>query len=179
MIKYTADMHLGHVNIIKHDGRPFSNVDIMDKILLENYNNEVNKDDEVYIDGDLIYRSGKHPTWYLDQMPGHKHLILGNHDKIILEDKSLWHYFEEIDKILTIKDNGRMVVISHCPMAEWDGYFRGWYHVYAHIHNNLNKAYHFMKEEERALNAGCMINDYKPVTLDELIINNTKFKKTH
>ena len=33
------------------------------------------------------------------------------------------------------------------------------------------------QKKERALNAGCMINHYEPVTLDELIKNNQEYKK--
>ena len=34
-----------------------------------------------------------------------------------------------------------------------------------------------MKEETRALNAGCMINQYIPVTFEELMRNNQWFRE--
>ena len=34
-----------------------------------------------------------------------------------------------------------------------------------------------MKTRERALNAGCMINNYEPVTIEELIENNKRFQE--
>ena len=34
----------------------------------------------------------------------------------------------------------------------------------------------FMSRFEKALNAGCMLNGYRPVTLDELIENNLRFR---
>ena len=49
--------------------------------------------------------------------------------------------------------------------------------IYGHIHNNKNAAYEFMKTQERALNAGCMINNYTPVSFNELVRNNEVFKK--
>ena len=36
--------------------------------------------------------------------------------------------------------------------------------------------YEFMRKQERALNAGCMINNYEPATLEELIENNKRFQ---
>ena len=64
--------------------------------------------------------------------------------------------------------------MCHYPIAEWDGFFRGTIHIYGHIHNNKNDAYHIMSQYDNALNAGCMVNGYMPVTLEELIENNSR-----
>ena len=53
MIFFTADLHLGHENIIKQCQRPFNNVEQMDKELIKNWNSVVNENDEVYILGDF------------------------------------------------------------------------------------------------------------------------------
>ena len=174
---YVADLHFGHYNIIKHDGRPYANVEEMDNDLINKWNSVVTDKDEVYIIGDFAFRNCKSVKTYADKLKGKKILILGNHDKLSSEDISC---FEKISKIETIKDklNGVdvKIVACHFPMAEWDGFFRGTYHIYAHIHNNKNEAYNFMKNFDKALNAGCMINNYRPVTLAELIENNNKFR---
>lgn len=179
MIKYIGDTHFGHANVIKHDQRPFSSIDEMDRELIKYWNDTSSNKDEIYIDGDFFFRGGKPASWYLEQLKGRKHLIIGNHDKQWLKEEGISKYFVEIKDMITVKDNGRTVVISHYPIAEWDGYFRGYYHVYAHIHNNTNETYNFMKTKERALNCGCMINNYVPVTLDELIINNKIFRENN
>ncbi len=49
MIYFTADMHFGHRAIITMQNRPFESVEEMDKVLLQNYNAVVQKDDTVYI----------------------------------------------------------------------------------------------------------------------------------
>ena len=36
--------------------------------------------------------------------------------------------------------------------------------------------YQYMRTLERALNAGCMLNGYQPVTFKELIENNERYK---
>ncbi len=176
---YTSDLHLGHANVIKHDNRPFHDVEEMDKTLIELWNARVSKDDHVYIVGDLIFRSDKDPVWYLDKLKGHKHLIIGNHDeKLLKHEKAIEaiDYFDSIDKIKDINDDGKRIVLCHYPMIEWNAYYHGSWHIYGHIHNRRNEAYEPMKKKDHALNAGCMINNYMPVSFEELIRNNEIFK---
>jgi calcineurin-like phosphoesterase family protein len=81
MIYFTADLHLGHKNIIKYCERPFNDVHEMNKSILDNINNIVNFDDELYILGDFCFR-GKNPIEYRSRINCQKvHIILGNHDK--------------------------------------------------------------------------------------------------
>lgn len=174
---YIGDTHFGHANIIRHDQRPFSNIDEMDRAIIENWNNRVTNSDNIYIVGDFIYRGEKEPEWYLKQLKGKKHFIIGNHDGAVLKNDKALSYFEEVDKIMHIIDGKNHICLCHFPIAEWNGYYKGHYHIYAHIHNNLNDAYYFMKKYDRALNAGCMINNYMPVTFNELIENNRIFKE--
>ena len=68
------------------------------------------------------------------------------------------------------------MILCHFPLADWNAKHRGSYHVYGHIHNNKDEVYEFMKKQERALNAGCMINNYEPVILEELLENNRRFQ---
>lgn len=179
-IFYIADTHFGHANIIRLSNRPFQNVDEMDRTLIENWNNRVHKDDIVYIVGDFAFKSANNPVGILDRLNGRKVLIKGNHDGRNLKDSAFRKHFEEICDRKTINDNGRMVVIDHFPLIEWDGFFRGTYLVYGHIHNNIgNFAYKCMKELDNALNAGVDINNFMPVTLDEMITNNKIFKSKH
>ena len=179
-IFYIADTHFGHANIIRLNNRPFYNVDEMDRTMIENWNSRVQKDDIVYMLGDFAFKSANHPAGILDKLNGHKILIKGNHDGRNLKDPVFRKHFEEICDRKTINDNGRMVVMDHFPLIEWDGFFRGSYLVYGHIHNNTrNFAYKCMRELDNALNAGVDINQFMPVTLDELIVNNKIFKSNN
>lgn len=177
-IYYIADPHYGHANIIRLSNRPFATVYEMDRTMIENWNSRVlSNDDIVYIAGDFAFKSANNPAGILDKLNGRKVLIKGNHDGRNLKDPAFRRHFEEICDRKTINDNGRMVVIDHFPLIEWDGFFRGTYLVYGHIHNNTsNFAYKCMKELDNALNAGVDINNFMPVTLDELIVNNKNFK---
>ena len=49
MIFYTADTHFGHANIIRFCDRPFSSVEEMDRIMIENWNKRVQHEDSIYV----------------------------------------------------------------------------------------------------------------------------------
>lgn len=173
-------MHLGHKNVIEYDYRPFETVEEMDAALIENWNKVVNEDDHVYIIGDFIYRSSHVASYYMKQLKGHKHLIIGNHDLKTIEDEEACSYFDSIEGLEYVKDGETDVVMCHYPIAEWNGKRRKKnksYHVYSHIHNRKDETYEFMKNMEGALNAGCMINNYMPVTLEQLRENNYYYYK--
>ena len=173
---YTSDLHFGHQNVIRFDHRPFVDVEEMDHVIIECWNARVQPDDTVYIVGDLCYRSQKGAEWYLRQLKGHKILILGNHDVPILQNKAALHYLEGIEKMMHVKDGEYNICLCHFPILEWNGYFRGSWHIYGHIHNRKEETYEIMKTRERALNAGCMINNYAPASFQELAKNNKAFQ---
>ncbi len=176
MILYTSDLHFGHKNVIKFDNRPFSDVEEMDRVMIELWNGKVQPEDTVYILGDICYRSGKTADWYLRQLRGHKILILGNHDLPILENANALRCLDGVERMMHITDGCRQVSLCHFPIAEWNGFFHDSWHVYGHIHNRKTESYEYMSKLDHALNAGCMINNYMPSTFDELVKNNLKFK---
>lgn len=173
---YISDMHIGHKNALKFDGRPFQSVEEMNETLIVNWNRKVTDEDDVWVLGDFCYRSEKDPALYLKQLKGKKHLIIGNHDKVTVNSSSALSYFESVERLQHIKDREYNVIVCHFPLADWNAKHRGSYHIYGHIHNNKDEVYEFMKRQERALNAGCMINNYEPVTIEELIENNRRFR---
>lgn len=179
---YISDTHFGHRHVIRFDGRPFSDVEQMDYTIMALWNDRVQADDDVWILGDFCYRAEKAPEWYLRQLKGHKHLIVGNHDKVTLESKNAYQYLETIDTMVNVKDQlnreNVQVILLHYPMAEWPHIHRGAYHLFGHIHNRMDDTYYFMKERARAFNAGCMINNYTPASLREIIENNKRFYET-
>lgn len=177
---YISDMHFGHKNIMKHSARPFDSVEKMNKVIIQNWNKKVKPTDDVYILGDFCYKmKGLEPSDILKQLNGKLHLIIGNHDKHLLNDSAARKYFVEIKDYKLIEDNGEKIILSHYPMAEWDGYFRGVKHFYGHIHNNTNNVtYKIMTEMiENAYNVGVDILDYEPCTYTEVIEKNKAFQE--
>lgn len=169
MIYYTSDLHIGHENIIRLCKRPYSNDREMGVDLIKRWNNKVTTNDTVYILGDMFfkYEDIEVVKTILKQLNGKKILIKGNHDNFLNQIK--WQdYFSAVKDIMKIKDNGRDVILMHYPIEEWDGFFRGSYHLYGHVHNSDNG----LRKIDRRYNVGVDVNDFEPKSLDELIERN-------
>lgn len=80
MIYFTSDLHLFHDREFLYKPRGFDNVDDMVKVLIENWNNTVTDEDDVYILGDLMLNDNDKGMEVLRQLKGKLHIILGNHD---------------------------------------------------------------------------------------------------
>lgn len=102
----------------------------------------------------------------LKKLNGKKHLIKGNHDTF-LKQINWKDYFESLDTYKEINDNGKMVILFHYPIEEWNGYYRNSYHLYGHVHENSKQVL-----LGRRFNVAVDVNDFEPKTLDELIIKN-------
>ncbi len=173
---YISDLHFGHKNVIGFDHRPFWDVDEMDHTMIQLWNSRVFEDDDVYIIGDFCYRARKTPDWYLRQLKGHKHLIVGNHDIATLKCENALKYLESVDNMTHVSDGDKQIVLCHYPMAEWYKSRHGSWLIYGHIHGARNETYAFMKTREYALNAAACINNYTPASINELIRNNSSFQ---
>ena len=177
-IYFTSDTHFGHENVISFSNRPFENLEEMEKVLIENWNARVRPNDDIYIIGDFAWRAKHdHIINVLKRLNGQKHLILGNHDRKYLDFDDFRASFVEIEKQLEVfVENRQRLVLCHYPMAEWHQYHRGIYHIHGHLHNRKDEAFLYLKDKN-ALNAGVDINNFMPVTFEELIVNNKIFKE--
>lgn len=179
MIYFTSDLHLGHANIIRHCNRPFSSVREMDETLIKNWNIRVRPDDTVYVLGDVIFRSAKAPEEYLSRLSGKKHLILGNHDQDWVKKCTLEYFFESVSTLDHISDGTHQMTLCHAPMTSWPDNTRS-YMVFGHIHNNTNDAcWQLICRSELMLNAGVDINNFMPVTFEEMAENNKRHKENY
>jgi len=84
-ILFTADLHFGHTNILKHQpNRPFAQeVDTKahDEYMLDLWKSSVGKRDLVYILGDLTFFKSEDARHLLEKLPGQKFLIHGKLDE--------------------------------------------------------------------------------------------------
>ncbi|MCH5324107.1 MAG: metallophosphoesterase [Eubacterium sp.] len=178
MIYYTSDTHLGHENVIKHCNRPFKDAAEMDRTLISNWNSRVTDNDDVYVLGDMMFRNKTPAEEYLRKLRGKKHLIIGNHDRSWMPKCDYENYFESVDNLLYIVDGGRQVVLCHYPMMDWPHKRSGGYMVFGHIHNNtVDEYWPLIRRSEVMFNAGVDVNNYMPVTFEEMVINNKLFKE--
>lgn len=160
--------------------RPFMDRDEMDKTMIERWNSKVSQDDDVFIIGDFAHRNYRDEAWYLRQLIGHKHLVIGNHDSRLLNNERTMKHFESVERITGIHDylEGEKVsvILCHYPLAEWYKSRHGSWHIYGHIHGDTGITAKYMTSIEHALNAGVVINNYAPASLNELIENNRIFR---
>ena len=178
MIFFTADLHLGHENIIEYCARPFRTVGEMDSILISNWNAAVKPDDTVYILGDMLFC--KSPEKYLTVLNGRKYLMIGNHDRSWLKYIDRTYYFEDVTLMTIVPyTKQHLLTLCHYPMMCWSGDRKGrGYMIHGHLHNGTDAEYFkFIRSNMNMLNAGVDINNFKPVTFEELLKNNQKFKK--
>ena len=180
MTYFTSDLHFGHSNIIKLCNRPFEDIDSMDAALIENWNKKVKKNDTVYVIGDIVWDKNK-VAYYMEQLSGKKILIAGNHDSTWVKREECIKHFEAVFPYLEAHLNGHPITMCHYPMVEWkssreESRRKIGYHIHGHIHNRIADEYRQLFLSFNALNAGADINEFAPVTFEELVANNLKFK---
>lgn len=164
---FTSDTHFDHKNIIKYTNRPFSSIDEMNQVMIENWNKKVTNKDNVYILGDFAFADREKTLSILNQLNGNKFMIRGNHDRIL-------KHLEIRDKFIWVKDYYRLqlddktIILCHYPFAIWDKSHYGSINLYGHVHNTSG----LFKLSENQYNVGVDINNFEPCTLEEIIKNN-------
>lgn len=102
-IYFTADLHYGHINIIKGHSvwknknacRDFSSVEEMNEKIIESINNTVTKYDTLYILGDVAFKNIYSVVDLMKKIRcKNVHLILGNHDQSIRDNRKFYIYEE-------------------------------------------------------------------------------------
>ena len=184
MIFFTADLHFCHEKIIKHCSRPFQSLGLMNSKLIGNWNATVCADDTVYVLGDMFFGGGRSPNEYISliqQFNGRKYLTPGNHDYVWMKNIDLSSCFEDVALMMEVRyDKRHILTLCHYPMMSWkDDRDDTGYMIHGHIHNRTDEDYFpYIRSNPNMLNAGVDINDFKPVTFEELVKNNQKFKKS-
>ena len=182
---YISDLHLGHLNVIRLDGRPFESLEEMEVEIMRRWNERVTPQDTVYIIGDFCWQTSNAWIDILKQLKGRKVLIRGNHDPKRIDGK-LAKMFDDVKDYKEINDNGRRVCMSHFPNMFYNkSYHANTYMLCGHVHTTLeNEWLEKWRSELRKqrvldgggnygniINVGCMMPymNYTPRTLDELI----------
>lgn len=165
MIYYISDNHFRHKNVIRFDNRPFANTELMDEVLMHNWNERVTEDDTVYILGDCFWKNEENSLKLIQRLNGHKHLIRGNHDRV--HGRLRFHY-ESIEQYA-----------DHYPIPFYKNQHYGAVMLYGHVHNTkewefIEKWKHELWDAEipcNMINVGAMMTymNYTPRTLEELL----------
>ena len=178
---FTADLHLGHANIIRYSGRPFRDAEHMNRALIDNWNDTVGPDDEVWILGDLALGRLDDALTLVASLRGSKTLLCGNHDRCWdgRPDAAKWRPRYEaagIDSVVqgTIETiiGGASVACSHFSY-EGDQYDRGRFDRFRPVdkggvllHGHVHEQW---RQKGRQINVGVDVWDYRPVDEARLI----------
>lgn len=148
-VYFTSDPHLGHKNIAKF--RPWvKSMEQSNQMFFDAWASTIKKRDVVYLLGDVAF------DWqsllYLNELPGRKILIKGNHDDL-LPTRAQVEVFEEIYGLLKYKG----FWLSHAPIhpSEMRGRIAN---VHGHIHDKI------------VINSHCLVPNpaYVNVCIDHL-----------
>lgn len=169
-IFFISDLEFGRPEIIGLDRRSFSSVPEMGEEMVARWNAVVTENDLVVIVGDFC-RDAVLANKTLQELKGHKILVIGNNDNYLQEedfDKSL---FDGIFDLLEFNVDGYSIILTHYPMQNWVSMTRGKIHIHGHVHgfpNGIDCVEQLGKSENR-YNVNATGLNYKPVTLQELI----------
>jgi calcineurin-like phosphoesterase family protein len=183
-IWFTADLHLGHGNILKYCNRPHLNaeekrlaaqdargrwrvsdatVKYHDESLLDAINSRVDTRDTLWVVGDFCMGGRQEAEGYRARIRCQDvRLVRGNHDRHGSELA-----FEEVIEAGMVRVEGQDIWLCHYPLRTWNKRFHGSWHVYGHVHG------HFEAEDRANLSwltkdVGVDACDYRPWSFAEL-----------
>lgn len=151
---FTADLHLGHTNILRHCLRPFLSADEQelaledphgrwsvsaeslrrhDDGLLDAIDRVVQVQDTLWILGDFCWGGPEVAREYRKRIRCRSvNLVLGNHDK-----RSIENCFASTLEQGMIGVGGENLWLNHYPMRSWKKSHHGSWQLYGHVHGRL------------------------------------------
>lgn len=173
---FTADLHLGHHNILGYCNRPFADVDEMNAALVDRWNAVVGPDDEVVVLGDFALGRIGETLPLARRLHGRKVLLAGNHDRCWVGHRrgveaAVAQYldagFDEIwQGSVTLAVGGVQVLAGHFPYSgdshDQDRYVahrptdEGAWLLHGHVHGRW-------RVRDRMINVGVDAWAYEPV----------------
>lgn len=176
---FIADTHFNHDREFIYRVRGFNNIQEMNTAIINNWNNAISCNDQVYFLGDFFL--GTDEEFILDTISGLNgeiHLILGNHDT----NKKIELYrtipkIKEIVYATKIVHNKREIMLSHYPMMtaslESDPK-QATFGIHGHVHT-VNK---FYEGRPYMYNVSCDAQKCRPINIEDALAEmNEEIKK--
>ena len=175
----SSDWHFAHSNVLNlGSGRPFKSLTDMEDTIIENTNRVVQEDDRLILAGDICLGHKRYWESMLDRLNCRNIILIqGNHDtwKNIPKNR-----FTIICQQLTMRVNGKLVLISHYPYrAKWWKLWlhesvrkdprrpvdRGFLLLHGHDHRStVGCEYH-----DRMISVGVDAHKFTPVNIEKLV----------
>lgn len=172
MIRFGSDYHLYDGYSVDWRKQPHMTLDDIAHMILDIHNSVVRRSDTTVIVGD-IGAVCDHTLDIFSQMNGELYLVLGNHDHdwdlSILKNSGVFKHIS--DNILFDR-----IYVQHTPdfvfSEEQRNYFY-YIHGHHHVYNTLEMRKEFDKYKRDNCRYNCCIdlNNLKPCTLQELMLN--------
>ena len=178
---FIADMHVGHQNALALDNRPFTDIATHDQVLADYWKTCVGKEDHIYVLGDVYFGNVTAAAQYYGELPGHKHLIIGNHDHQLVKKDEFREQWKSIESYAELRiPLKKRLILSHYPILAFNRHYAGSYHFYGHVHNFqeavlINQCRKFLEAKMgcpcKMYNVGAMMPwmGYMPRTFEEII----------
>lgn len=176
-IWFTSDTHFGHIKDFLWNPRGFNSIEEHDEVVIKNWNELVNPEDEVYHLGDVMLNDNEHGLKCINRLNGKIHLIIGNHDtNTKIELYKQCPNIVSIDYAKEIKIGKNYFWLCHYPTitANYDDnkpWAKHLINIYGHTHQT-EKFYKVKEASEINPYMYCVCLDAhnnKPVELNEII----------
>jgi len=170
---FTSDTHFGHKNIIQYCERPFKDVHDQTETLIALWNTKVGPQDVVYHLGDFAFMPADKAEVIVRRLNGSINLILGNHDKVVKQNKPLREAFASVRDMAEVtlreEQSGEKMtfVLCHYAMRVWNRSHRGAMHLYGHSHGTL-------PDDPNSLSMDVGIDTHpnlQPYSMDEVLLH--------
>lgn len=140
---FSSDHHFFHKNIMKFcpNTRVGTSTEEMNELLIAAHNSCVDYGDEVFFLGDFSFGTAQETKSIVARLNGKKHLIYGNHDKVIQSDMSIQRMFDSIQHYKELTYSKIKLCLFHYPIAEWNQCARGSIQLHGHTHGNYQSEF--------------------------------------
>lgn len=172
MIYFTSDTHFGHNRKFIFEPRGFNSIEEMNEAILENWNNVVSDDDDIYVLGDFFLGTDKDFIKdILSKLKGKIHLIIGNHDsEQRLEIYRNSDNIVEITYATLIKYKKHYFYLSHYPTITSNleaSPKDAVYNLFGHVHTKDK----FYEDRPYMYNVSVDANKNKPIEINDILDN--------
>ena len=173
MIYFTSDLHLCHDKEFIYKQRGFSNIKEMNQTIIENWNNIVKPQDEVYILGDLMLYDDVEGMRLIQKLNGKLHIILGNHDntnRIKLFQK-LPQKIVEIVYATTFKYDGYHFFLSHYPTitTNFNDSHKSLENIIISLYGHTHQKDNFYNNVPYIYHVGIDSHNLTPISIEQII----------
>lgn len=190
---FMSDLHFQH-QLVAHE-RGFKSPEEHDETVIHNTNKIVSSQDDLFILGDVAMNANglgwRNNLKLLNQMPGRKHLIMGNHDRCAPNQSNGFNYqqdflkyFVSINDFVRIAYEGQRILVSHYPYyndesigyhenASYDNRFQQYQlpdrgHLLIHGHTHSKKFITKSAKGSIQVNVNLDSTDLKPMSIDDI-----------